>query len=428
MQYNFKGIYDATVNYVKQDVVMYTSGGTTKIFYCLTDNGTLSPQTPNVNTDSVYWAIINTSSNFPNSIDNFITRTNILESEKADVNRFQVLLMKTRTTDEEVEFNNLLMRYRDKLFLPDDVNQIQNAILSLQMFLKSNIEGYLAQKQAEFNARIEQFKDRGIYSPTTQYFSTNLVKFNGNVYMAKQNSLGQTPVGDDADLYWRLLGMKGDKGDSGVAVTLKGEYNNSTTYQIGDGILYGNQIYYAKQITTGNLPTDSNYWVLSDKIYVSISPPAAPVTNQIWLDISIAASPRMKYWNGTTWTEFVTKDSDKLGGQLPAYYATAQSVTDVSNEIGILSNLATTDKSSVVNAINELKINGSYKLKGSSTFNSTTGVVISHSIGNTTYTVLLSPTANPNGFLGEVWIEKAANSFKVCCSGTATSTFDYVVF
>lgn len=66
-------------------------------------------------------------------------------------------------------------------------------------------------------------------------------------------------------------------------------------------------------------------------------------------------------------------------------------------------------------------------LDGSSNFNSTTGRVISHSIGHLNYRVIPIPTQNPNGYLGEVWVEKALNSFIVKCSGTATTTFDYVV-
>lgn len=65
--------------------------------------------------------------------------------------------------------------------------------------------------------------------------------------------------------------------------------------------------------------------------------------------------------------------------------------------------------------------------EGSANFNSTTGTIIPHSIGHTNYFVRITPTQNPNGYLGEVWIEKSATSFKVCCSGTATTSFEYVV-
>lgn len=69
-----------------------------------------------------------------------------------------------------------------------------------------------------------------------------------------------------------------------------------------------------------------------------------------------------------------------------------------------------------------------YELQGSANFNSTTGIVISHSIGNTAYNVQITASQNPNGYLGEVWVEKANNSFVVKCSGTATTSFNYIVF
>ncbi|MED1948995.1 hypothetical protein [Brevibacillus centrosporus] len=63
--------------------------------------------------------------------------------------------------------------------------------------------------------------------------------------------------------------------------------------------------------------------------------------------------------------------------------------------------------------------------KGSANFNSTVGTIIAHDYGSLEYVVRISPTQNPNGFLGEVWVEKALNSFKVLCSGSATTSFDF---
>lgn len=97
---------------------------------------------------------------------------------------------------------------------------------------------------------------------------------------------------------------------------------------------------------------------------------------------------------------------------------------DTSNQIGILSELEI-PALNIVQAINGIK---SYTLIGASNFNSTLGRVISHSIGHTNYRVMLTPTQNPNGYLGEVWVEKSMNSFVVKCSGTATTSFDYIVF
>lgn len=117
----------------------------------------------------------------------------------------------------------------------------------------------------------------------------------------------------------------------------------------------------------------------------------------------------------------------------------------------ILKNLNTSNKTSLISAINEVNtktttieqtfdtkvmeviqdnggMGSSYKLKGSAQFNSITGTIVNHTIGNTDYEVKITPTANPNGYLGEVWVEKAANSFSVKCSGTTNVTFSYVVF
>ena len=67
------------------------------------------------------------------------------------------------------------------------------------------------------------------------------------------------------------------------------------------------------------------------------------------------------------------------------------------------------------------------KLAGTANFNGAIGTVIPHTKGDTNYYVEVTPVVNPAGYLGEVWVEQAANSFSVKCSGTATTSFKYVV-
>lgn len=45
-----------------------------------------------------------------------------------------------------------------------------------------------------------------------------------------------------------------------VNVNPRGDYDNATTYQVGDVVFYQGASYIAKQETTGNLPTDTAYW------------------------------------------------------------------------------------------------------------------------------------------------------------------------
>lgn len=47
-----------------------------------------------------------------------------------------------------------------------------------------------------------------------------------------------------------------------VAITPKGEYSNATTYQLLDLITYDGSSYLALKETTGNLPTNNEYWQL----------------------------------------------------------------------------------------------------------------------------------------------------------------------
>jgi len=44
--------------------------------------------------------------------------------------------------------------------------------------------------------------------------------------------------------------------------TFTGAYNNGTTYSIGDSVSYDGSSYVAIAVTTGNLPTDTNFWQL----------------------------------------------------------------------------------------------------------------------------------------------------------------------
>lgn len=68
-------------------------------------------------------------------------------------------------------------------------------------------------------------------------------------------------------------------------------------------------------------------------------------------------------------------------------------------------------------------------ITGFSTFNSSTGRVITHNLNlnPTAYTVQITPTADPQGRLGEYWVIKGTNSVTVFNSGAATSGFDYAI-
>lgn len=70
--------------------------------------------------------------------------------------------------------------------------------------------------------------------------------------------------------------------------------------------------------------------------------------------------------------------------------------------------------------------------KGSETFNGTTGTTISiPTQSNLNYVAIIQPAGNdlnnPNGYLGEIYVEKGLNNFIVKNTGSTRTTFDYIV-
>lgn len=157
MDLNFRGRHDATKNnYVKKDVVSYQTNTSSPITFhvCLTDHNT--PQIPSQIGDTQFWGLLNTSSNFPNSIDSFLYRANVQVTDKADINRINELQKKpSLSVDEQNELNALMTKHRNKFFLAEDINALQQSVSNMQLFFKDNIDA----KLQDYNNQITQNKD-----------------------------------------------------------------------------------------------------------------------------------------------------------------------------------------------------------------------------------------------------------------------------
>jgi hypothetical protein len=66
---------------------------------------------------------------------------------------------------------------------------------------------------------------------------------------------------------------------------------------------------------------------------------------------------------------------------------------------------------------------------GSSSFRgSSVARVIAHGLGVVPTSVSIIATANPQGYLGEMWVTKTSTAINVYNSGDSTVTFDWAVF
>jgi hypothetical protein len=228
---------------------------------------------------------------FPDEIDSFIRKQDIFYSDIVLLNEYKALKLKTdRSSAENDRLNELANILKEKLFLPDDLNKLQDCIVNLETFFKNQTEDYILQKQQEFNAEIQKFSYKGQYDSTTTYQMWNVVTYNHETYVSKQNNnIGHIPVGDSTDSWWFKAASRGAQGLPGIGLVFVGEYNNAVTYQSGQAVSYQGDIYYCIQTTVGNLPTDTTYWTLflaGVKPVIQNVSPSNPTLGMLWIDTS----------------------------------------------------------------------------------------------------------------------------------------------
>ncbi|MED1907879.1 pyocin knob domain-containing protein, partial [Cytobacillus firmus] len=66
-------------------------------------------------------------------------------------------------------------------------------------------------------AIVDNTKFIEIYNPLTQYKKNNIVSLNGSSFIAKRDTMGNTPIGDASDLNWGLIAQRGVDGTGSVS-------------------------------------------------------------------------------------------------------------------------------------------------------------------------------------------------------------------
>ena len=96
-----------------------------------------------------------------------------------------------------------------------------------------------------------RFHFAGEWASGTQYEANDIVKYGGNVYVYTYGLKTSGNLPTDAT-YWALM-VEGFK--------LSGVYDDTETYQIGDGVTHGGKVYVAILDTQGNTPPNATYWL-----------------------------------------------------------------------------------------------------------------------------------------------------------------------
>lgn len=170
------------------------------------------------------------------------------------------------------EINNLTALKQETA---NTINNARTTLEDMNEIITTGSESITELEDAVADAQsvLENMTSKGTYSATVTYYPRNVVSYNGSGYMCTSESLNVLPT--DATK-WKLLvsrgtngtnGAKGDKGDTGTGFVWKNAYNNATAYSINDIVHYNGSVYIALKATTGNIPTNAEFW----NLYVSKS-------------------------------------------------------------------------------------------------------------------------------------------------------------
>ena len=202
--------------------------------------------------------------NFPNSLDQFMTFLNIVASDGPLIAQYQAAM----EAGNQTQANQILAQIpqgTQKIITAVTLNQLSQAMLAIERFYLTDIEPYITQQQQNWLTIINQFSYQGVWESGTSYVVNNLVSYTVSglnlVYIATSTPpVGTAPTNTQ---YWRLLTIQGQQGASGEGLSYRQEWNSSTQYATNDAVTYDGALWMALQASQNRLP-DANpqHWQL----------------------------------------------------------------------------------------------------------------------------------------------------------------------
>lgn len=203
-----------------------------------------------------------------------------------------------------------------KAWIGDSINTLVNGIITLESLYNDNVIKFLSDLSETLQSLVDNYRNVGTWIVGNEYKELNFVAYDNEMYMALQDVPVNTPITDTN--YWLYAGLRGEQGVAGVNVRQQYDYSSGKAYNINDLVVYQGQIYVALKSNTNVLPTNSDTWLLYERvvkanIYVSnVAPTEELINGKIWFKTQsdpythLADTPIigtfMMYQNGT-WEE-----------------------------------------------------------------------------------------------------------------------------
>ena len=203
-----------------------------------------------------------------------------------------------------------------KVWIGDSIKTLVNGIITLESLYNDNVIKFLSDLSETLQSLVDNYRNVGTWIVGNEYKELNFVAYDNEMYMALQDVPVNTPITDTN--YWLYVGLRGEQGAAGVNVRQQYDYSSGKAYNINDLVVYQGQIYVALKSNTNVLPTNSDTWLLYERvvkanIYVSnVAPTEELINGKIWFKTQsdpythLADTPIigtfMMYQNGT-WEE-----------------------------------------------------------------------------------------------------------------------------
>lgn len=137
-------------------------------------------------------------------------------------------------------------------------NMIHTALEYLQNLYYNAVEVKLAEDEQLFQTMLNNYINKKEYQADVQYEMYNFVVYDKQVYMCLKQSTGNLPTDTE---YWVLIGLKGEVGATSIDVQLKDVWDKTVSYAVNDVVTYENVMYIALKANTNVQPdTTPSTW------------------------------------------------------------------------------------------------------------------------------------------------------------------------
>ena len=232
------------------------------------------------------------STNFPDSLDTFITNADISITDAILVAQFQEAVQQQDFTLAQ-QILAQIPNYTQKILTASKLNKFNECIQALERFYSTDISAYITQKQAEWQQITDEFGYQDTYSPVVQYEVNNYVLYSISGVQSLYIVYARPPIGTAPNntSYWRMLTVRGQRGPSGSNMVFMGDWNTTTSYVVMNCVTYDNALWGCLVANTNQTPCiGSTYW---QQVYqggatvypVTVETPTGQEDGALWFQI-----------------------------------------------------------------------------------------------------------------------------------------------